>query len=351
MGSIVRFAAVNAKVRSLEGKLLTDEQYSKLITCKNYKDAISYLKDETFYHNVLSGYNADIIHRGDLEKILKKDYVKNFEKLGHYFNGVYKDVFKTLFMKLEVEDLKVILRGKYIKKSNDELKSLMLAEGKLNNFDYDSIINAKDIESAIQNLKDTLYYKHLAPLVSSIKDEGLFRIETSLDFIYFSFLRKCLNKIDKEDREILHKIIGTESDLLNIQWVFRGKFYYKLNPEELLNYTIYDSYKLKREELKKLSYAHDSNEFNEIIKKLPYKDVFDEDKNSEYLVERQMLLFLRNMFDGFKREGNMNISCVVAYLELQYLEIRNVISIVENIRYGIGAEESSKYITLDHLSF
>ena len=345
MGSIVRFAAVNAKVKALEGKFLSDEQYSELMECKNYKDAIAYLKDKTSYHEVLSGYNADEIHRGKLEQILKRSYMKSFDKLSHYFNGAYKSIFNVLFMKFEIEDLKAILRGKYIGKSNDDLKDFMTAQGRLNNFDYGSIIKAKDVASAIENLKGTLYYKHLAPLAAGVGKEGLFRIETSLDFIYFSFARKCLNKIDKEDREIMHRIIGTECDLLNIRWIYRGKFYYKLNPEELLNYTIYDSYKIKREELKKLCYAHDEDEFNDIIKKLPYKDVFDEDKNSEYLTERQTLVYLRNMFDSFKREGKMNISSTVAYLELQHLEMRNIISIVENIRYNVGAEEASKYIT------
>lgn len=345
MGSIVIFAAVNAKTRALQRKFLTPLQYKDLIECKNYKDAFRYLKEETQYHEVLSNYSIDEIHRGKLELILKRDYMKNFDKLSHYFNGVYKKLFDVFFVRFEIEDLKVILRGKYVGKDDESIRELMIAKGRLSSINYESIIAARDIEGVVENLKGTVYYKHILPLVNSVYKDGLFRTETTLDFIYFSLFRKCLKDLNNEDRKIIQKIIGTQSDILNIQWVFRGKFYYNVAPEELMNYTIYDAYKLKREELKKLCYSHDEDEFYEIMKDLPYNSIFSKDNSSGYLVEKQMNSYLKQMYDGYKKEGKMNISCVVAYLELQLIEMRNIISIIENIRYNLGALETSKYVT------
>lgn len=347
MGSIVTFAAVNAKTRALQRKFLTPLQYKNLIGCKNYKDAFRYLKEETSYHEILSNYSIDEIHRGRLEIILKKEYMKNFDKLSHYFNGAYRELFNVFFVRFEIEDLKVILRGKYVGKDDETIKELMIARGRLSTINYDSIISAKNIEDVVQNLRGTVYYKHILPLVNSVYEDGLFRIETALDFTYFSLFRKCLKKLNDEDREIIQRIIGTESDILNIQWVFRGKFYYNLSPEELLNYTIYDAYKLKREELKKMCYSHDQDEFYQIIQNLSYNKIFFEDKDLEYLVEKNINSYLKNMFDNYKKEGKMNISCIVAYLELQLIEMRDIISIIENIRYGVMAEENSKYVTAE----
>lgn len=347
MGNIVKYAAVNTKIRSLEGKFLKKDQYIKLLKCKTFSDAVQYLKNETYYGNVISNFNKKEIHREDLEVILKRDYINKFDKISHYFNGPYKKIIKIFFMRFEIEDLKAILRAKYINKSNEKLRNFLMARGRLNSLNYDKLISAKSVEEVINRLQGTVYYKHIAPLAKHLKEDGLFRIETTLDFVYFSLMRKNIPKLNKEDRQILEKVIGTESDLLNIQWIFRGKFYYNLNPEQLLIYTIYNGYKVNREKLKALCYAKTESEFYDILDDLPYKEVFTRDENSEYLVERQMMVYLRKMFNSINKEGKLNISLTVAYFELQLLEVRDIISIIENIRYSVDIKEASKYVTVN----
>lgn len=345
MGSIVRFSAVNSKVKSMEGKFLTKGQYLALMECKSYVDAIRYLKEETSYSNRLSEINVNEIHRGQLEIILKKEYIKNFFKLSHYFSGNYKKLFDILFMRYEIEDLKVMLRSKYVGKKNDEIRALLYAEGPMSSINYDKLIAAKDISELIDNLHDTVYYNEIYPLISSVKKDGLFRMENSLDFLYFNSIRKYSKKIDKEDAKVLHKMTGTYADLFNIQWIVRGRNYYNLSPEELMNYTISDGYKLKNENIKTLCYVKDDSELYELLSSLPYKVVFNAENNNEHLKERDILIYLKKLFKSYERLNSMNISGVIAYLELLFLEVRDIISIVENIRYGVGIEETSKYVT------
>lgn len=344
MGSVVKFAAINSKIKSLEGKFLTTEQYSKLLQCKNYSEAIKFLKDDTSYGEALNLYNLSEINRGKLEIILKRYYIGKFNKLRHYFNGDYKKLFNILFMRYEIEDLKVILRGKYIEKDKDQIHSLITYESPLNYINYDDLLSAKNIEDLVDKLNDTKYYKYLKPLVAEVKEEGLFRMETSLDFLYFSTLRKFIKRINNEDREILERINGIYSDLLNMQWIARGKKYYNLSSEVLFNYTIYDGKHLNRESLKKLCYAKTSEEFYEVVKETPYRELFKDDE--DYLPERQMLSYLRDDFNKLRVRGEMNISCLIAYLELFQIEIRDIISTVENKRYNINFDEAMKYVTV-----
>ncbi|WP_125152803.1 V-type ATPase subunit [Clostridium rectalis] len=346
MGSIAKYAAVNTKVKTLEGKLLTEEQYSKLMESKSYTDALRYLKENTDYKDALKGYNVETVHRGQLEYILKKHYIEDFYKLSHYFSGDYKRLFKILFMRFEIEDLKVILRGKYADKEKEYIESIMTYESPLNYINYDDLIKAKDIYSAVQVLKNTQYYKHIHPLLDSVKEEGLFRIEMTLDFIYFSSLRKFSKKLNKEDEEIIKKLIGIYSDLLNIQWIFRGKKYYKINAEELLNYTIYDGYKLKSDTLKKLCYSKDTEEMFSIISTTPYKNVFGDGEKEEYLIEKDILTYMKRVYLKYKKTHGNNISVVMSYLELALLEIRDVVSIIESKRYSIDNEEAFRYVTI-----
>lgn len=345
MGSIVRFAAISTKVKALEGKFLSEEQYIKLIEKKTYLEAIRYLKEETHYSSMFNNFNIEEIHRRQLEIMLKKNYIKNIQKIRHYFNGEYKKLLNILFMRYVIEDLKIILRCKYTERRNDEIYQLLCADGPENHFDYRKLVESKDVQDFVENLNGTLFYKYLHPLVSKTKEEGLFRMETVMDFVYFSSLRKIEHKIDPEDKKILSEMIGIYCDLLNLQWIIRGKLYYKLSPEVLFNYVIYDGFKLHREDAKRFCYAKDENEILEQISKLPYKSVFSESNILSEMTERNILAYLRKYFNSHKRLNKMNVASVVAYLELSYLELRDIISIIENIRYGAGEEEAKKFIT------
>lgn len=348
MGSITKYAAINTKVKALEKNFLSSEQYAKLIKCKSYKEAVNYLKENTPYYFALKDYNLEEIHRGELEYILKKYYLKNFQKISHYFSGNYKNLFKIAFIRFQLEDLRIILRSKIIGRDRIKSNSLITYDNPLNDVDYDKLIGAKDIKSMIHELEATDYYKYLKGITTEIRtpQEELFKIEISLDFIYFNYLTKFIKKLNKEDREVMEKIIGTYSDLLNIQWIFRGKKYYKLSPEEVLNYTIYNGYKININLLKKLSYSKSIDKFEEIINTTQYKNVFNYGKKSDYLVEKDMLSYMKNMYLKYKKKHENNISVVAAYLELALIEVRNIISIIESKRYSVDTNDTFKYISV-----
>jgi V/A-type H+/Na+-transporting ATPase subunit C len=347
MGSVIRFAAVNTKIRVMESKFLKQEQYMKLISCKDYLEAIKYLKEGTVYSEILSSYKIEGIHRGKLETILKRSYMNNFYKLRYYFHGDYKRLFNILFIRFEIEDLKIILRCKYVGRSDDEIRELICARGPLSNLNYDKLIACGNIQEVVESLSGTIYYESLLPLLNTVNDKGLFRLEMMLDFIYFNLLRDHSKEIKRSDREILHEIMGEYCDLLNIQWIIRGRKHYKFTSEELFNYTIYDGYRLNCEDLKALCYAKDENEFYTLIENTPYHVVFNRNNTSEYLSERNILVYLKNIFQKYKNFNNMDISELITYLELLLIELRDVISIVENKRYNVGFEETLKYITVE----
>lgn len=344
MGNVVMFAAVNTKIKALAAQLLSKEQFSELIDTKSYDDAIKYLIEETKYSEVFSGYNPDQIHRESFEILLKKYYIDNFYKLIHYFTGNYKKLFSILFMRFEIEDIKLILRGKYAGRENSAIRELVAFESPLSKIDYDDLISAKDAAEVIEKLHDTRYYKHLAPLMNSIQSEGIFRIEMALDFEYFSTLRKFKRMISKEDSDEINKINGIYCDLQNLQWILRGKKYYNLQPEELLNYTIYDWFRINRDMIKKLCYAKDVEEFYDLVETTTYREVFDRSRQEDYLVEKEILSYLKHMYFKYAKRNALNISVVMSYLELSMIEIRDLITILENKRYNLGNEEAIKYL-------
>ena len=344
MGSVVKFSAINSKVKAMIGKMLSDDQYLKLLKCKDFKSTVKVLKEETNYGELLEEYNLDVIHRGNLEIILHKYYISIYSKFINYFDGNYRKVIKALFVRWEIEDLKVIIRSKYLGRSSDEIENKLIARSPLNTINYDYLLALKNVEEVIDGLKGSIYYKSLKKLGKDTSEKGLFRIETELDFVYFTRLRRELKHLDAENKEVGNNILGLEADLLNLGWIYRGKTFYKIPPEELFNYTIYNGYKFSKENLRKLCYINNMEDFRNLIEKTPYAHIYEKDDFNS--IEKREREFEKKYFGKFLRENKTNISMVISYLVVYRIEIRDIISIIEQKRYSIDMNEGINYISV-----
>lgn len=344
MGSVVEFSAVNSKVKALMGKMISQEQYVKLLKCKDLKSTIKVLKEETNYGEFLEGYNLENIHRGNLEIILDRNYVSIYSKFINYFHGEYRKLIKTLFLRWEIEDLKVIIRGKYLGRSYDQIQNKLISRCALNTINYDYLLALKNVDEVVEGLKGSIYYKNLKNLAKSTSDEGLFKIETELDFVYFSAVRRELKHLDNENKEVVCSIIGMEADLLNLGWIYRGKAFYKVPPDELFNYLIYNSHKLSKEMLRKLCYTSNMEEFRSLIEKTPYASIYEKDDSN--LIEKREREFQKKYFKKILRENKTNIGMVMSYFIYYKIEMKDIISIIEQKRYDIDIREGINYISI-----
>ena len=63
---------VSAKVRALYGHRLMPEDYNAMLHAHSVSEVASYLKAHTGYKAALADVNESILHRGDLETILRR---------------------------------------------------------------------------------------------------------------------------------------------------------------------------------------------------------------------------------------------------------------------------------------
>lgn len=345
MSNIIRYGAINTKIKAMQGHFLNKEQYNKLLSANSFAECIRILKEETHYNEALEGIPAESIRRGQFEIILKRYHIQKLYKLSHYFNGEYKRLIKILFMRYEIEDIKVIIRAKFVGRSREEIEDMLAFKNPLTTVDYDYLLSSNSAEEVIERLKGSAYYKHTKYFQAKISNEGLFRLENNLDFTYYITLRKFIKKLDKTDRKIISDITGFEADLLNITAIYRGKKYYNISPEELFNYAIYDNYKLKLDILKKLCYAKSVDEYYDILKDLPYRQIIPMKNNSDFLIEAYERASFKKFLDSYMRAANLDISMVISYFNLLHIEIKNIVSIVENKRYNAENTEMIKFLT------
>lgn len=343
MNNFIRFAAVNTKIRALESRFLSNEDFANLLHKNSVTDIASYLKRETHYRKVLDDVNENEIHRGQLETLIRRDHAKQIGEVTHYLHEGYKKFFRHVFVKREIEDLKKILRSIKNGKIGMLSKDLFPLLGCFSKINVDLLLTSKSTDDFAKNLKGTLYYKYLQPLEDN-DDRSIFMGEMVLDLAYFDIFYKNFDEIEKSDCKIVDEVQGTNVDLLNIQWIYRGLKYYSLPREILFNYTIPHGNVLSVRDIKDLCYSKDLGEFQERVLKTRYNFLFDNENTKDIFMERRILRYQYYSINKLKREHKMNISEVIAFDILLEYEIRDIITVIESIRYDMPLDEAKRFL-------
>ena len=130
--------------------------------------------------------------------------------------------------------------------------------------------------------------------------------------------------------------------MLNITWIYRSKEYFKYSEEEIKEILIPVRYKLNKEKMEKIVLANDFDEMKNILNDTIYKNVFKnketiEHDKDKYLYDKYIKLFRTKLF---------NICTVFCNINLIDIEIKNIINIIEGIRYKIDKAEIQRRIII-----
>lgn len=344
MDKITIFAAVNTKIRVMEREFLKREDYLILLKKKSVADASRYLKESTSYRKLLGEVYPDTVSRRDIEDILKRNMIKNINKLIHYFRDDYKILIRSLYMKYEIEDLKVLARSIFNGKNPAAIEKSLTFIGRYSQVNPEKLIKSETIRDLIYSLEGSEFFEFLIPLIDG-RRENLFRFEMALDMGYFNIIQSRKLKISSKDRQLLKKWEGMVADLYNIQWIYRGKKFYNLSPEELLNYTINFGDKLTFLDRKKMCYTKSMEELFKITANSVYGFLFKvEEISTDIYMERRINRFIYYQLRVLSNKSPLSIIQTIEYVWLLEFEIRDIISIIESIRYNLPSEEARKFL-------
>lgn len=343
MDAIRIHGAVTTKVKAMESKLLNNDDYINLLNMKSITECARYLKEKTSYGRLLADVDVDTVHRGALEGQIKKNIIYNIDKIIHYYSGSYKEFINTFFAKYEIDDLKDLAREVY-KKGRIENYEDNVFIGKYSKAEPSKILAAKSVGDIIVALNGTVFEKYTRPLLDENRRENLFRFEMTLDMAYYDILQQEWDKLSPADQETIRYVFGTIGDALNIQWIYRGKKFYNIEPEILLNYTIKLYHRLNFKKIKELCYERSLSQFLDKARQTYYGFLFKDDETIDIYMDRRMHRYIYYNLQKVDRNTNMNIINVVAYILFLEFEARDIISIIEIIRYDVPEEQGKKYL-------
>ena len=342
--SAIKYGALSGKTRAMFGKLLKAHDYQEMMQKKNENEIVSYLKYNTHFSSVLSEIEEDKIHRGHLENILRREYINDYAKLMRFSNGGQREFINLLYLKIEIESLKLLLR---VFESGDidqgVLEESLLFLTRYDELNLPKLALSRNLEELLLGLKGTDYYEVMHHFISMDSNTRLFNLEMALDLYYFRKIQDELTGVlHGEDKDIAKEFSGIETDVFNIFWIYRSKTYYQTDKELIYTYVVPSYYRINRGIIDNLVEAKSFEEFYSVLQDTQYGYLFEgkgpgvfERNYNEFLYELHRKRFIKDTF---------SIACIISYLKLKEFELNNIISIIEGLHYKLLSEDLRKFI-------
>ena len=341
--SLLEYSATSAKTRAMFSKLLTNDDYLYLLSRKTVRDVVEYLKKNTAYNKVLLNINENNVHRNELEMVFKESIYDDFNKILRFLSDDSLKFIKASFLRHELEDIKVLLREIYTGRDNEFIIDSLVFLKKHSKIDYKKLFNSKSLNDLIGNLKGTEYYKALSYFSRREEGQNLFDMEMSLDINYFMLIIKLKEKLlSGKDNKLISMSLGMEIDIMNIMFIYRSKKLFNLSKEITLNNVIPFWFRLKKEQLVGLAECNDIQEFKEYVERTPYSKIFR--ANEEHLWEINSINYLYKFYKSLLRKGQFTLGAIMGYMHLKDIDVRNIITIIEGVRYSLPEDEIKSYI-------
>jgi V/A-type H+-transporting ATPase subunit C len=342
MIGLFKYGDLSTKIRAMKGKMLTHDDYEQMMIKPNVKEVALYLKNNTYYKDALQDLNESDIHRGKLEVMLYRSVVSDALKIAKHLTGTEKRIYRYVYRKLEIEDVKKMLRTLATGKSLQTLDRASLFVSHYSRIDFNKSLAAKNVKELVDTLEGTNFYGLLKPLVSNSEEIDTFAAEMILDLYYFQKTAKQVKKVEsKTDQVLLDQLLGVEADFKNIFWIYRAKKYYNLNREMIFRYLIPHKYKLNHKILAELIDTKSIESFINRVEETYYGQIID---FTYERVELQAMSFIYELQERSMRQNPFSIAPIIGYMYLKETEVLNITNIVEGIRYNIGRDNIKDYL-------
>ena len=341
MSSSAKFSCVNAKISSMEGKLLKKEEYERLISFGAVRKVIEFLIENTTFKDVFLGKENENFNRSQLEYIFNMEILKELKKLSFYLSPEYKNIFKAYLMKYEINDIRLLLRIFATEKDKTDIEKEFTHIKRFENVDFNALLNASNFNEFIDLFKGTIYEDAFRSITKEDAKVREFHAEMNLDFIYFKNILKYADSLPSKDKKLINKMVGVNIDLINLLWIYRTQKYYKISNEEILNYSLSGGYRLNFNKLKNIVYKSDSEGIKSAVKDTKYASIFDSD---DIYLRIEKSRYLLNDYIKLARENPFTFASLLAYSFKLECEVSNIISITEGTKYKFN--DLNKFLVL-----
>lgn len=342
------YIAAATKIRAMYGKCLTKSDFASLINKRSVGEICSYLKNNGSYGRLFENINEAEVHRGEIENLLRKEISEEYKRMLNFVNSSKTPVLEFWFVRHEVDFLKRSIRNIYNNESGgcpfEALENLDSFVKKHTSVDIDRLKSAQSLSDFAEAAEGTVYYDLLRRADSVGAD--YFSVAMNLDGLYYKLLWDAAEKyLSGKELDGMKRYLGSDADMLNIIWIWRGKKYFKFDKKLIYTYLLPVKYKLSSGLIRELVEAEDAAQIAARLEKTPYGRLFDKIDDGYFIEENYRELRYKTAKTIFRTKPE-TIAGLFSYLSLKELEILNITRIVEGVRYDLNPEMIKKHMRI-----
>ena len=349
-------AAVTGKARVFRGRLLVPDDYLHLLKCGTVGEVIMYLGRTPSYSSYFHGEYSEAIHRGEIEGILS--IVPMLEELPfcRYLGPERASLLHAWGERFDLEVVKRVLRIIATGMGDREALRRRVSSVPITLADAKKLLAAQTFRDVIEAIKGYPLENVLTEPLRQASETysggsvNLFRAKMAMDAFFMTRILSAGEKLPGSEGKGIRSIFGTRADLINLYWIYRGRRFFAMTPEEALAITLPVRYTLNFETLRSFAFAPDIPAMLRLIQECPYGAAFTTALGestlevSEIILEHNLYRILWRAATKIFASGTSGVHVVLAYLILRELEVKDLFTIIEDIRYDYDKKRAREFL-------
>jgi V/A-type H+-transporting ATPase subunit C len=344
MAKSVANYALAAKVKAMYGRRLTPQNYKELLRKQTVNEVAAYLKQQTSYIRLLSDINENLIHRGQLENILKKQFFDEYIKMFYFINQDERKFYDFVVIQMEIDELLSCIRFINAGRMGEYIFSLPEFFVKHSNINIYGLTKVRTFSELQELLSGTPYYDILKQFEQNSENKyDTIKIEIEFKRYYYTKILSIIeHSFSGKTKDDVLKSFGMEIDFENLMLIMRLKKYFNASNDYINNLLLPFYFKLKKDEINKILQETDISSikkaifdtyYGKILKRYNFEFIEKYGQQASFEYHKKLLRF---SFD--------TPTLVVSFMQLKHIELNNIINIIEGIRYALPAVEINKLL-------
>lgn len=333
--------AILTRVRAQYGKRLRESDYLEMASCKSVPDAAAFLRERTAYGPFLS-WGDSIPTRGLLEYQLRKALLERSAALCGFGTAGAADLRDYVLLRNSVNELIGFLRFLAAGQPERYVLSSLLLPQTVSKFSLQGLSQVKSREELIECLRGTYFEKILTPVLRTGDGVDLPLAEAILDRSVYEYMEKTFSS--HADAGALKEILFLKAELSDAELLYRAKTYYGMSPALLRAMLSGFRLRLSGAELEDMLNAPSGEDVLRIFLAGRYgKEVQKKDLETVGNWADRFLPDLLRKRIHFSADPSV---VLFAYLNWLELEVKNLIYVIEGVRYRLPPAQIRELLLL-----
>lgn len=332
--------SVFAKVRALYGKRLTAKNYSEMLELDSINEIAEYLRTKTSYSEIFEGIsNTEEFQRSRLENLLFNKTYNEMVSVIRFQKAAGNDLYEYFIMKYDIQQIIKVLSSLETK-SESYFFTFPVFYNERSKLDLYKMAQAKTDADILECTKNTVYYSTLRDALPKYKLSGSL---TAVQAVFRNFLDEQFIKLvagkkktKLPEKSELGNLYKTINDINLVRMLYRIKRF--VIPERIMEHITFPVItSFTKKQLDEMIHAENKEQLSEALRKTYLGSLADEIDRSDIFNASENYLF--RLLTNTVRRSDDPEAVMFAYFNLSQAEIRNIIHIIEGVRYGLSSAE------------